>query len=456
MISTGGEWRLSERDEFYKGELHFSEDSGTISLTIYYFSENIQNRFTKSELSVISGKLTDGATVTLLNCSIISVNHNLNTHRVTYKIRAKYAFFGILTDNLDDLRFSKISFQLKNAIQWAKLSNLKHEKIESERYGYVWKIREDVVLDCGKFILRVYPSVMGYNGRDLEEIKFCQTVVCDLESTSKFKIDLFIAEIAKLVNLVTFCINDISSISELKHYISFNGEEHEADLIIAQPITVKEPETLAYDRDMLSLDLLTNNENLFLKNWYQMYDNLDPIINLLNLSINYPEMPTQLHYVNTVNALESFHKTFVCMKIKEYKERVEKILFGTPEPNFTIYSEFLLKDIKPNSKQVNLYHRLADLYLAEFEINFSLHVKSTDISELIKKLVDTRNYYTHYVYNSKAVIFTLEEMRVLIPTLRIILTYHLLKKLGLDQGVVKDFVKEKLHFIELKFELSKY
>ncbi|MFI3615042.1 HEPN domain-containing protein [Streptococcus uberis] len=84
-----------------------------------------------------------------------------------------------------------------------------------------------------------------------------------------------------------------------------------------------------------------------------------------------------------------------------------------------------------NSKKfVTLESRLADLLLAEFQINFS--TGEINWSEFPNVIANTRNYYIHYdeKLKSKHKILTEEELSIYNTCLLILLDYYIYSELG--------------------------
>jgi hypothetical protein len=455
MISNGGEWKILNKENLYHGDLQIDDSSGSVQLVIYHFSEKIDSRLNKEQLSLICGRLNSGADVSLVRCSILSHSENLSTKKTTYVILAEYAFFGVRADNIEGLKINRIKFQVQNAVQWGRLSDFKSNLGNEKSFSYSWNIKEDLILNIDDdFSLRLFPDITDTKFKEIEEIKLYQTLMCEITSKDYFDINNFQIQIKKILDLVTFCTGKSITVSNIKHYIIYNGFDFEADLLISKIRKSNLVETRNIRDEYISLDDLTINEKRPISNWFLMYVKLEPIIDLFCLSIYYPQMPVELHFINIMSALESYHERFVCSNIKDYNNHVFEILSGCAKPVYDENFAILTKDLSPKSKKINLFHRIADLLLANFEINFIFPVKFVSRQSFINTLVNTRNYYTHYDYRKRDRIFSAEEMAYLVPFLRTLLIYHLTKMLEIDPDKVRNFSQNRLRQLNIRYEID--
>ena len=145
-------------------------------------------------------------------------------------------------------------------------------------------------------------------------------------------------------------------------------------------------------------------------------------------------------FLNTVQALETYHSRFKANTLEEYKKRIkEVILKDRPEEFVENDKKFLMAN---SYKFITLESRIADLLVADFNIYFDTgDIKHLDFPNII---ANTRNYYIHYDENikKKSKILTSEELGIYTRALIYILEYYILIELGFSN---LENIKKKLN-----------
>ena len=75
--------------------------------------------------------------------------------------------------------------------------------------------------------------------------------------------------------------------------------------------------------------------------------------------------------------------------------------------------------------------------------------------EKVKKIVDTRNYYTHFDESKKDLIMTTEELIYISKYILVILKVLIMKELGLDEAFIELQLKGLSEIIFTKAKLKK-
>jgi hypothetical protein len=108
--------------------------------------------------------------------------------------------------------------------------------------------------------------------------------------------------------------------------------------------------------------------------------------------INSPSMYLQIQFQLVVYALEAYHRRITTIQennLQKHNKKISDILRScSPE-----YGSWLDEKLK-YSYEPNLRHRLKEL-ISEYEIIFSRFV-SGNKGDFVNKVVNTRNYLTHY------------------------------------------------------------
>ena len=152
----------------------------------------------------------------------------------------------------------------------------------------------------------------------------------------------------------------------------------------------------------------------------------------------------ELIFLNLVQALETFHARFITNKVKYYFERVDQLIEEFSKKHSEEECEewrlFLIdKGQSRNKNGIFLRSRLADLTFAEGEVLF-LRLGELALPDFIQKIIDTRNYYTHYDASKLVRSFSEEELFFVNAELLALLQFHVLRLLGFDRKMLRERV----------------
>lgn len=101
--------------------------------------------------------------------------------------------------------------------------------------------------------------------------------------------------------------------------------------------------------------------------WKEVATIMEPILELYIDSLYNQNLSVSRHFLNMVQALETYHSRRIAYSLHDYKKRVEKLLEVRPEPFHKHDREFLLDGCRGS---VILKSRLADLLLADYTFIF--------------------------------------------------------------------------------------
>jgi len=190
-----------------------------------------------------------------------------------------------------------------------------------------------------------------------------------------------------------------------------------------------------YPFDMLfTFGDISDRFEVFLRNWFEKADLLQPIYDLHSGILYNPHMYLTQAFLSMVQAIESYHRRAMRnyeLPEEEHEKRIEEILSTVPENH-----KGWLKSKLAYSNEPSLRERLNEVFDKHLEIaNKCMENKRA----FIQKVVDTRNYLTHYGSRLKARAATGEELFHITQKLRILLQICLLTELGFSLEEIKGF-----------------
>lgn len=412
-------------DETIPGEILYNKKSGIIMLSLKRKIETIGKSFGKQPY--ISGELNTGAVVTLFNTRCVK-NHTENFSLQHLHFLADKMIFG-KTEDIDP-RFNKMVCTVENALAWSGLSQVEDEfdKITIcglgdvptyNWYGVKIRFRTDLKNDF-------------WTTPRKEECKVVERLVIEIESTEKQPVDFFIQIRNDIMALISFAIKDNINVESQSLF------DYDIPCMI---------DPIESHREFV---LITNEPYHYLLNsrqfWYNFYLNqlpidddlsdkltkLKPIFNLYLSLFKYEDMPTEMVFLNIVQAIETFHSRFFYkdkkkLYVQSVYDRFEKSV------HFESLKKLLLSDTQmdENCNFIILVSRLNDLLIGKYDGLF--YEFYGEDSEYAQRIADTRHYYTHYGKSKEAKALKGDDLFDAIEILRLLLEYNVCLVLGIDR-----------------------
>lgn len=443
-----GVWQLYEDKQKYKGELMIDEGKRIIRLKI-----TVQGKSSTDDMKLpynenipyINGKLlyTDQKML-LYKCHIISSVSKCSTdyQYAEYTINVDYCFRGLEIDSLETLKFSKVMFDVGDIIKWSGLCEYDFQWRPPENPTITWKRKKDI-----EFSLRDGVSVSfspyfksGFFNSTKIETTIDQHIAIELTYDIPNNWEMIWDDITSIRYLIGFgmeCVVGIDRIEYSHPLINIHLDDG-SEIICSEKV-------LLGDRDYIQTDggdghyyAYTLSEcvkyNMF-ENWKKYFSLAKPILDLYFSTMS--NVATQEYiFLSFMQALETFHARFVTDDVNEYLAHVDNEVYdfcGDSE-NAKGWKTFLADEHqrKPKCNNIFLRSRLADLIFAEGLFPFRSSKKGSNVT-FIERLVDTRNYFTHYNEKKKGKAFEKEDLLWVNRILYTMLQYHVITRLGYDK-----------------------
>lgn len=411
-------------EEQISGELIYNKQDGVILLNIIKEVDS-KSLFGKSygTLPVITGKLNTGTLVTLFKNRC---NHTQAFRNQQLVFVSEYMIWSN-TEKTNSL-YNKMVCTLKNAYQWSGFSAFEEtetgikakENLDEKTYNWFGaKITFSTYLNDSLFVLP----------RE-EETKIIQLLMLEIETPEKHNVNEFISIRNKIISLISFAIKNNVNIEEQylcdfddSYLIANKYKDYRKHFLYTSETTLDILKTRRWDYNFWLGDLPKETD---INN---VLEKLEPVFSLYLSLFKYPNMPSEMIFLNIVQALETFHSRFFyndkkVQYIKSVKER-----FGESER----YKKLLLSDtqIDKNCNFIILVSRLNDLLIGKGNGLFCEYYIEND--EYAQTIADTRHYYTHYGKSKEAKALKGDDLLDAIYILRVLLEYHICLVLGIDR-----------------------
>ena len=200
---------------------------------------------------------------------------------------------------------------------------------------------------------------------------------------------------------------------------------------------------------LFTLSAIEKKMEKYLKNWWEKYDVFEPVINLYFAVLYNPHMYLENQFLALTQALETYHRRTMGGKYQTKEEFLEEVYplieSAIPKALDRDYRE----SIKGRLKYLNEYSlrkRLVEiLNSVKQEVPLPFVLNSKQRKQFVSKIVDIRNYWTHYPPNSN-VKGAHDEWAVLIAQLQLILEAVFLKEIGFSSEEIWDMLQRSEHF----------
>jgi len=457
-ISYQGYWCLPDKhDSPLFGELIYEENKH-LTLTIHGIFVDTNGHDIQS-FPIIHGFIGDGTRLTLYNSHVISNEHIFPDFTVKEGTSKSYArgksgiscsaaFVGIHINNKEGMVFDKLGLNFENQELWLgeEIIDIQANNLSRPDFQVIYNFPKIKEYELNNFKLKIsyeYYTSPGLSCID-DVVNFQSVIGVDFNESK------FIDEIYKIVihirNFISlFCgyplnLNSISLIyRELDKNIGVNMLFHRKKFL---PI---------YNPDIFPSHMITKFNQLsnpvkLLNNWFDKQNYLEPIFDLYFAIMYNPRMYITNRLLLLTQALETYH-----IRIADEREGIENEFldndkFDELKIYFTeIVEKFLEKETQQHFKIKIKYMNRKNLRkrLKEIINNFDYLENLLNINqrEFVDKVVDTRNYYTHYDPEDLQKAIKLEELNPYINNLRIILATIILDEIGLSKNEIIEYIQ---------------
>lgn len=466
----GGTWKLFENGTLYQGELHIGYDKRVIALQLLIPASDVNplpRPPYKGKIPYICGTLFSGAKILLYDCS----TGKEHSHFMSYTqqiIYANYAFWGLEVDSEEEIKFTKAILDFGDIIAWSGLCNYKWEYADDGGFNLMWARKKPVTFELSENLKITLSPCQGSIGGDMyeKEIKAKQHISIEFAYKKPATWDSIMEDALCMQYLIGLGVNQKVEIYKAQYchssiYMDLpKGERttekvhRPTDMILGTGKV--EPTKNTQSRDCLYiLDDIKGND-AFIR-WRKNYPMLKPVLDLYFTAFSYTAGASEMLFLNLMQALETYHARFITDNAKAYSDRVDSLVdsFCQGNSNTEGWKDFLLdKGQKKNTKSIYLRSRLADLIFANGILPFWPNGSCS--GDYIRKIVDTRNYYTHYNSVKLEKAFKKEELPWINSHLLALLEYHLLVLMGFDTDEVRKKTVKKIRIIDDAYKIQNH
>lgn len=408
-------------------------------------------------LKRIIGLVEDDGLIILNKCCYIQKYIPSNENITKSKISSKQVFAGLESIDNEDITFNTFSFSVDCLDEWVNESAFKiDEDFKNGIINILYNLpaKQSLALDNGmkldldfSYSLPLFPVIT--------EAKITQRTFFTLKSEEPCNIDLFISLAHKISHLISFAVGETVSIKNVsaRKYKENDESVHLYSkktkvFYCSTTYTKNIPKCLAWDMLFNFNTIKDNTEEVFNK-WINAYENLSPTLFLYFSTKNNSINKIESKFLALAQALETYHRRLSDEKLMAddiYESLLSGIINSCPKE----HKNWLYGRLKYGN-EITLSKRLKKI-IEPFKEYFG---NNEQRQKLIKRIVDTRNFLTHY---DKSLIDKSansgRELYILYYKMEIILQLNFLQMIGFTSEDIKNIVKN-CTVIKSKFESIK-
>ncbi|HDR6309383.1 TPA: hypothetical protein QCU60_001196 [Bacillus cereus] len=459
-LSATGFWRIKGLEKEYPGDLYLNEDDGGIVLYIRIPNKGSIMSFLELplEISFIVGTTINGAQITLVDCVRISTESRVGSEEV-FGYQVKFMLDGATFNKEENISFTKMKVSIPGIIQWGDTSNYVMPDLDDKFTLIGLEVTEPIeIYACKEYSLFYYLTFSSPFQLMKEEINIKQVPYLIIEARTVQSLDWFIRIATQMKRLIEIAIGsplgfDSMVVESPEIYYEFEGgKKFNQSLKVIHSFKQNITRENSSNR-VLKHDYLFNLSELRqakFSQWQEISTIMEPIIELYIDSIYNENLSVSRHFLNVVQALETYHSRRIAYSIDDFKARVTKLLEIRPEPFREQDNNFLLSG---SYKFVTLRSRLTDLLLANF--SFFFYTGDFKVTEFPQIIANTRNYYTHYNQKIEEKALKGADLINAYHILQNILEFYLLKEFGFEEKFIHERIRERIRPIVISNDIKK-
>ena len=423
-------WLPDEPEKQVSGTLRFTPNEGAILDLIGSFKD-IKEINKMLELEIILGISSNGKNITLHKCFETKSNVSV-PGLLTSSFYANEVFVGAHFQKSEDIKFRELSICYSYLDEWVNISGFNIQYPDKSEVVIKYKqpepIQASIGEDCKMFIDFQVTIVQ-------KEASIKQRTYIRIEPSVEKSLEEYWNIMRDIQNFLSLGVTEpvypltITGITE--------ANNSPVEIYYHSPEISKVPKTLCM---LFTFKDISDRFEILLKNWFENADTLGPVYDLYFGTLYNPRMYLQHQFLSLVQAIEAYHRRKFEGKYlsnDDYEPTYEKfkkfINELAIEPSF---KEALKSKLKYGNEH-SLRKRLKDLFEKYKEVVDDF-IEDKDI--FVNRVVDTRNYLTHYDKNLMEKAVDGEQLYYVTQQLKIVIVICLLSELGFNFKEIKNLL----------------
>lgn len=453
---SGYFWLPSDPERKIPGTLVIT-DGGNIELEVVgLFDESIEGLNGNGKLGRIVGHIEKHGLVTLDDC--FYTNKTISCPGISKSsIYVNKALIGVAYEAEEIVVLNTLKFSIEGIDEWVGLSGFKEVELFKNRTASItYSPPEEISLNLNNGMKLLVTFSWTLPSLPITtEAKITQKIYFKLTSEQECPLNDFISAAYKITTLLSFaidqtvCIEQLLATSDTIREDIGHGKTIPVSILIyykSSHYAKMEPK-IEWHRMLFRFTQIRENAERIVNNWFDAYDKIEPALNLYFSTKTGSYKYSEAQFLALAQGLETYHRRTSNEQLMDesvFKELTEKLIKQCPKENQEWLSGRLL-----HGNEVNLRRRIKSI-IEPFKKFLGT---KEERKKLIKTIVDTRNYLTHYDKSLESVATSGKDLYWLCLKMEAIFQLHLLQVLGFTEAQIKsvfdnsDELKKKLKSI---------
>ncbi|SDU15434.1 hypothetical protein SAMN05216296_2091 [Pseudomonas pohangensis] len=440
---SGYFWLPGNEDKKIPGTLTIS-DGGDIELEVVgLFDESIKGLNGEDDLNRIIGHVEKDGFVTLDNCFYKKKNYAFFGIAKSL-IHVNQALSGVAYEQDEKVTFHTVSFSIEGLNEWVGISGISVAYGDDYRTATINYTPQDEIIYnlINEFKLHIF---FGYTLPGLPattEAKITHKTYLKLSSEKARELPEFIYALHQITYLLCFAVDAtvaISDVSATSNEIVMQITENKS-----RPVNIKifypslpfpkEHPKIDFHRMLFRFAHIRENAEEIFNNWLNAYSVISPAIGLYFSAVSGSHKYLDGKFLALAQGLETYHRrtsSETLMDRSEFRSMMAKLLWMCPKEN-----RRWLRGRLRYGNEINLGQRIKKI----IEPYKSYIGNGKQRSKIIRGVVNTRNYLTHYSEELKDESVKGANLWVLCQKMEAIFQLHLLQQLGFTVSEIQEIL----------------
>lgn len=416
-------------------------DGGKIELEVVgLFDESIKALNGQDNLERIIGHIEKDGLVTLEDCFYKQKNFAFGGIAKS-SIHVNKALIGVAYDKDEKVTFNSLTFSTDGLNEWVGISGISVAYSKDYRTATICYIPQDEIVFklANGFKLHILFGHTLPGIPAITEAKITHKTYLKLSSEEARELSEFTHILHQITYMLCFAIDSAITISDVS--AMSNDIVMEIDKGKYRPVTIKVfYPSLPYSEETPKIDshrmlfrfshIRENAEEIF-NNWLKAYSEIKPAIGLYFSAVTGSHKYLDGRFLALAQGLETYHRrtsTETIMERSKFRSIVAKSLWLCPKENRKWLRGRLL-----HGNEINLGQRIKRI----IEPYKSYVGNGKQRSKIIRGVVNTRNYLTHYSKELEPESVKGSDLWVLCQKMEAIFQLHLLQRLGFTKAEIE-------------------
>lgn len=440
LKKSGYFWLPQNEDKKIPGTLSIS-DGGKVELEVVgLFDESIDALNGNDNLNRIIGHVEKDGLVTLEDCFYRKKNFAFGGIAKSL-VHVNKVISGVAYDKDEVVSFNTVSFAVEGISEWVGITGINVSYSEDYKTATInYTPQEEIVYNLSNgFKLHILFGYTLPGFPHTTEARITHQTYFKLSSETAKDFSDFSKIIHQITYLLCFAVDSIVTISDVSATsneitIDISGEEtRPANIKLfypSLPFSEDAPKIDIHRMLFRFSDIRENAERVF-NNWLGAYSVIRPSLGLYFSAVSGDHKYLDGRFLALAQGLETYHRrtsTETLMDVAEFRSMVATLLWKCPKPN-----RKWLRGRLFHGNEINLGQRVKRI----IEPYKSYLGNSKQRNKIIRGVVNTRNYLTHYSEELENDSVKGLDLWGLCQKMEAVFQLHLLQQLGFEKSDIE-------------------